>query len=102
MSSFISPIKPMPAITFGDSKAGSSGKTENSIPFADLLSNAINEYKKSEQVSEQDSNALATGNANNLAQIQIDSMKSQAALQTTVQLTSKMVTAYKEIMQMQV
>ena len=45
---------------------------------------------------------LVNGDADDLAQIQINSMKTSTLLQTTVQLTSRMVNTYKEIMQMQV
>ena len=67
-----------------------------------MLSDAIKDYETSQKTADDDTNELALGNSDNLAQIQIDSLKSQTALQTTVQLTSRMVTAYKEIMQMQV
>ncbi len=102
MSSFFTPIQPIKPMVFSDEKIENSGKTESAVPFANMLRDAINEYETLSEATEQDANALAMGEADNLAQIQINSMKAQAALQTTVQLTSRAVNAYKEIMQIQV
>jgi len=102
MSSFFTPIQPIKPMTFSDGKSESTGKTEGATPFSNVLKEAISEYEDLQQVTEQDAHSLAMGEADNLAQIQINSMKAQAALQTTVQLTSRVVNAYKEIMQMQV
>ena len=60
--------------------------------FKDILSQAYADYQQAKAVAE----------ADNLAQIQINAMKAETMLQTTVQLTSRMVSAYKEIMQMQI
>lgn len=102
MSSFFTPIQPIKPMTFSDGKIENTGKTESAVPFSSVLKNAVSEYENLQQVTEQDANSLAMGEADNLAQIQINSLKAQAALQTTVQLTSRVVNAYKEIMQMQV
>lgn len=102
MSSFFTPIQPIKPMIISDGKSENAGKTESGIPFSNVLKDAINEYEDLQQVTEQDTNSLAMGEADNLAQIQINSLKAQAALQTTVQLTSRAVNAYKEIMQMQV
>ncbi|MEG0778303.1 MAG: flagellar hook-basal body complex protein FliE [Oscillospiraceae bacterium] len=96
----IVPIKPMTLFTGGASKTPDTG--EAAAPFSNILQDALGQYDSLQSVTEADSNSLAMGTADDLAQIQINSMKSQAALQTTVQLTSRIVGAYKEIMQMQV
>lgn len=72
------------------------------LPFESVLQNAIGELNKAQAVSEADAYRLALGNTDNLHQIQIDSMKTEAMLNTTVQLTTRLVNAYKEVMQMQV
>ncbi len=102
MSSFITAIQQIKPTTFTDEKSVNKDSTKSDIPFANMLSDAIKDYETSQKTSDDESNQLALGESDNLAQVQIDSMKAQTALQTTVQLTSKMVTAYKEIMQMQV
>ena len=92
------PISPM---TF--SKIGDTEKSTNaSVPFTNFLKDAISEYSSLQATADADSAALALGETDNLAQIQIDSLKAEAALQTTVQLTSRVVSTYKEIMQMSV
>ena len=97
-TAFIQPISPM---TF--SKIGETEKsTEGSSSFFNVLKDAVSEYSSLQEAAEADSTALALGETDNLAQIQIDSLKVEAALQTTVQLTSRVVNTYKEIMQMTV
>ena len=107
MASFFSTMEPIQAIqkmTFSADKTDQtgSGDTLSSIPFASILQNAVNEYSALQQTADTESQQLALGNTDNLAQVTIDSLKAKAALQTTVQLTSRIVGAYKEIMQMQV
>ena len=102
MSSFITAIQQIKPSAFTDEKSSSTGSTKDAIPFANMLTDAIKDYETSQKTADEESNQLALGNSDNLAQVQIDSLKAQTALQTTVQLTSRMVTAYKEIMQMQV
>lgn len=102
MSSFITAISQMKPSLLANEKSGNSESTKDAIPFANMLSDAINDYESSQKIADDESNTLAMGNSDDIAQVQIDSLKAQTALQTTVQLTSRMVTAYKEIMQMQV
>lgn len=107
MASFFTSMQPIQAIqkmTFAADKTEQtdSGSNLSSIPFASVLQNAVNEYSSLQQTADTESQQLALGNTDNLAQVTIDSLKAKAALQTTVQLTSRIVTAYKEIMQMQV
>ncbi|NLH00546.1 MAG: flagellar hook-basal body complex protein FliE [Clostridiales bacterium] len=102
MNSFFTPIQPIQPMTFSEEKTERSRESGSAIPFSDMLKEAINEYETLQKTADDDTNALVLGDVNNIAQIQIDSMKASAALQTAVQLTSRAVNAYKEIMQMQV
>lgn len=104
MSSFFTPIEPIVPISF-DKASPLQNNTQQSgsaIPFADILKDAVSNYTEIKATTDAEAQALALGDVDNLAQLQIDSMKGQAALSTTVQLTSRVVSAYKEIMQMQV
>lgn len=94
------PIEKMqfPSFSAPEKTGGAGDKTS----FQDMLSGYMQEVKSLTQIAEQDGARLALGNAEDLAQIQINAMKAEAALQTTVQLASRAVNAYKEIMQMQV
>lgn len=101
MGNIISSIQPIQPMTF--SKIGEIEKNaEPSAPFSNVLKDAVDEYATLQKTVDADNTALALGDGDNLAQIQIDSLKAEAALQTTVQLTSRVVNAYKEIMQMSV
>lgn len=100
MENFISSIQPISKMTF--SKIGETDSTEASAPFLNVLKDAVSEYASKQETADADNTALALGESDNLAQIQIDSLEAETALQTTVQLTSRVVNAYKEIMQMSV
>lgn len=101
---FFTPIQPIEKMDFSKAVAPLASTMSPTGPstFGDLLKQTMSDYAKLEQVTAQDSRALALGTADNLTQIQINSMKAEAALQTTVQLTTRTVNAYKEIMQMQI
>lgn len=73
-----------------------------SIPFADILKDAVDTAQDFQQVSKQDAYDLATGNMDNMSNMMINSAKASTAMEVAVQVTSRAVSAYKEIMQMQV
>ena len=101
MENLVSSIQPIQQTILP--KIGEAEKsTETSVPFANVLKNAINDYTSLQEAADADSAALAFGQTDNLALIQINALKAETALQTTVQLTSRMVSTYKEIMQMSV
>lgn len=77
-------------------------QTGNGIPFADVLGDAINNARETQAVSNNDAYELAMGTSDNLAAVMINSAKAATAVEMAVQLTNRAVSAYKEIMQMQV
>ncbi|HHU05421.1 MAG TPA: flagellar hook-basal body complex protein FliE [Clostridiales bacterium] len=97
----ITPIKKM-EFSVSDNIAKEPVSGEAPLSFKNVLNETIEELASAEKAAAEDSINLALGNADDLAQIQINSLKAQAALQTTVQLTSRVINAYKEIMQMQI
>ncbi len=103
MSTFITPIQPMERMTFSPTEqqetAPQGGVT---VPFASVLGEAIAGVEQTQSASEALTEALVLGDLDNIAQLQIDSQKAEVMLQTAVQLTTRAVNAYKEIMQMQV
>lgn len=72
------------------------------LPFQDILQQAMRDAEQTQAVSETDANLLALGEVDDLAQVQINTLKATSALQTTVSLTSRVVSAYKEVMQMSI
>ena len=99
---FIVPITPMEKMDFSKVENVKTAAEATEGGFASLLDNAIDEFKKVDALSDVDGNALSIGNADDLAQIQINMLKAETMLQTTVQITSRAVNAYKEIMSIQV
>ncbi len=100
---FFVPIQPMQKMDFSQAETVAvQAQSAGSASFSDILQQAMQNYEQLQTVSEQDGEALALGQVDDLAQVQINTFKAQSALQTAVQLTSRAVSAYKEIMQMSV
>lgn len=101
----IIPITKMPSITSLEQlqqvqmPPQDSGST---IPFADILSEAMDTVKETQAISQQDAYNLAIGNMDDLHTMQINSSKATTAMEFTVELTTRAVSAYNEIMRMQV
>lgn len=98
---YIVPITPMKFGTFMD-EAEAPAQNAKSSSFADVLKNAVQTLEETQIQSQQDAYDLAMGSTDNLAALMINSAKAEAAVTMTVQMTSRAVSAYKEIMQMQV
>ncbi|HJC72786.1 MAG TPA: flagellar hook-basal body complex protein FliE [Candidatus Ruthenibacterium merdavium] len=96
----ITPIEPMEKMSFEN--VGAAADASQGKQFGNILQQAVQELEQAQNNSRADTMMLVNGDADDLAQIQINSMKTSTLLQTTVQLTSRMVNTYKEIMQMQV
>ena len=70
--------------------------------FAQIFNDALQNTKDLQAISKQDAVDVALGNADNLSQVMINSAKASTAMKMTVELTSRVVSSYKEMMQMQV
>lgn len=70
--------------------------------FSDTLSDAIHEVNKLQKVSDQKMQDLATGKTDNIPEVMIAAEKADIALKLMVQVRSKIIDAYQEIMKMQV
>lgn len=101
MSINVTPIKPIEVKTLEQLK-NIDEKTEQNSDFKNILASAINDTREAQKVSDQNSFDLSSGDVEDLSKIQIDALRAQTMLQTTVQLTTRTVNAYKEIMQMQI
>ncbi len=101
MSTFITPIEKMVFPT-DEEKINKVSPVQTSIPFKDILAESIAQTEELAKITEEDNLKILMGDVDNLAQIQINSMKAESMLQTTVQITTRAVNAYKEVMQMQI
>ena len=70
--------------------------------FSDMLSNAIKEADDAYVTASGDTQALLSGEVDNLAQVMINSSKAELSLNMVIQVRNKVVDAYNEIMRMQV
>ncbi|MDR1193703.1 MAG: flagellar hook-basal body complex protein FliE [Peptococcaceae bacterium] len=101
---FITPIEPMRRRTLEDigdiGAPAPAAAPDRSVQ--NVLSPAAQNLAETQRVANEDSYQLALGNADNLGAIMVNMLKAESAVQTTVQLTSRVVAAYKEILQIQV
>lgn len=95
----LSGIKPLDVAAQGVSAQSKPGAN---MPFAEHLTSAVQSLRETQQAAQQDAYDLALGRADDLTGIMINSAKESTALKMTVELTSRAVNAYKEIMQMQI
>lgn len=97
----ISSLTPLESISEQEG-AVKGASTSNGVPFAEVLGEAMNTLQESQALSEQDAIDLARGDVSDLHTLMINSSITATAVETAVQLTSRAVSAYKEIMQVQV
>ncbi len=75
---------------------------ESSNGFTKIFEEAYQNARDLQAVSDQDAVDLALGNVDNLSEVMINASKSSTATALAVDLTSRAVTTYKEILQMSV
>ncbi len=77
-------------------------KAQGDNSFKNIFSQAMAEIESANEAVKQDGIALSLGNLDNIAGAQINMLKAEALTQVTTQFVSRAVSAYKEIMQMQI
>lgn len=97
---FIEPIQMMRMTGFGEEN--SLTEKAAGLPFANVLKDAITTMQETQQAADKDAVNLANGNVDDLAAIMVNSAKQATAIEMTVQLSTRIVNAYKEVMQMQI
>ncbi len=78
-------------------KAAAGGQS-----FASIMQEAIDTLAQTQAQAQVDAYNLAMGDVGSLHNLMINSTLEATAVETAVQLTSRAVSAYKEIMQMQI
>ncbi len=99
MNMFIVPITPLNLST-EIKPSVNINETENS-GFQDIFKDMIQQTQETQSIANQDSYDLAMGNTDDLHNVMINAEKAAIALELTVQVTSKAISAYNEIMRMQ-
>lgn len=70
--------------------------------FGDVFKNALKEVSAAQNVSDQKTDQLLTGEVKDVHEVMIASQKASLSLQMTMQVRNKVVEAYQEVMRMQV
>lgn len=81
---------------------GSSKKTPGESSFTDILSDAINSAQESEGSVQDENAALLTGETDDLHTPVMEAQKAELALDLAIQIRNKVISAYHEVMNMQV
>lgn len=101
---FLVPLSSLPTIQ-GQTALGQQDQPAADMSrssFASIMKDAMDTLQQSQQAAAEDSYRLAMGDIGSLHSMMINSAMEATAVETVVQLTSRAVSAYKEIMQMQV
>lgn len=103
-TTFITPLTSMPSVLSAekDSNNLSSNEEKSELSFADTLRAKIQNVKDLEQKSLDSAYAVSMGQTEDIEGAMIDATKASVAIETAVQITTRAVNAYKEIVQMQI
>lgn len=97
---FIVPLSQLPSVF--PQEAPQSQTQKSSVPFVDMLRDSYLNMQEMRATADQDSVDLALGNTDNLHTMGINATKAAAATTFTAQLATRAITAYNEIIRMQV
>lgn len=98
---FIVPIgelQPLIPVTESNKPAGQASPGSS---FERVLKNAIQNLDDLQSTADKDAIDLALGRTDDLHSVQINTMKATAALELTAGITSKVLSAYQQIINMQ-
>ena len=98
---FIVPISELQPIIPTTEGSKPSGQLGSGASFEHVLKNAIQNLDDLQSASDKDAIDLALGRTDNLHNVQINTMKATAAIELTVGITSKVLSAYQQIINMQ-
>ena len=93
------PVTPLQPMNSGKTNAESEGMEPT---FADTLRSKIQNVKDLEQQSLASAYDVSMGRSEDIEGAMIDSTRASIAIETAVQVTTRAVNAYKEIIQMQI
>lgn len=94
-------IVPLPATAKGE-KANEEKRDSDAANFGELLQNALEKVNCSQLEAEKASSQLVAGGIEDLHQVMIAVEKAGLSLQLTIQVTNKIIEAYKEMTRMQI
>lgn len=77
-------------------------KEQKTASFKDIMNDAVMRLQSHVDESDNDASGLIAGDISDLHTVMINQATEALAVETAVQLTSRAVSAYKEVMQMQI
>ncbi len=103
-TTFITPLTSMPTVSSLDKDSNnlSSNEENSELSFSETLKQKIQNVKDLEQKSLDSAYAVSMGQTEDIEGAMIDATKASVAIETAVQITTRAVNAYKEIVQMQI
>lgn len=103
-TTFITPLTSMPTVSSldKDSNNPSSNEEKSELSFSETLRQKIQNVKDLEQKSLDSAYAVSMGQTEDIEGAMIDATRASVAIETAVQITTRAVNAYKEIVQMQI
>lgn len=103
-TTFITPLTSMPTVSSIDKDSNnlSSNEENSELSFSETLRQKIQNVKDLEQKSLDSAYAVSMGQTEDIEGAMIDATKASVAIETAVQITTRAVNAYKEIVQMQI
>lgn len=96
------PLQMTPVRMSAASHLGETLPKEEIQSFGDYLTGALKETNALQQKSDALNAALAAGEIDDISQVVIAGQKAEIALQLTVQVRNRAISAYQELMRMQV
>lgn len=98
---FIIPIGELQPLTPVTESSKPAGQASPGSSFERVLKNAIQNLDDLQSTADKDAIDLALGRTDDLHSVQINTMKATAALELTAGITSKVLSAYQQIINMQ-
>ena len=86
----------------GAQKAAKANEAKENQNFSNILNDAIDSMEETEAASNAASEALLTGESDDIHTALVASQKAEIAVSYAVQIRNKMIEAYNDIMNMQV
>ena len=103
-TTFITPLTSMPTVSSLDKDSNnlSSNEENSELSFFFFFRQKIQNVKDLEQKSLDSAYAVSMGQTEDIEGAMIDATRASVAIETAVQITTRAVNAYKEIVQMQI
>lgn len=94
-------INPLNLIQFANNPSTAVSESTNPVAFGEVLQDALNNVNQLQQEADNAARQLALGQIDDIHSVMIKTERAALALELTVQVSSRAINAYNEIMRMQ-